>query len=89
MHLAYYYLWHLSAAEVALITSTSGWEADIVSGASVSSKAGPAYAATHPAADVISTASVSDFRNVGKGGFTVKHDNTQFGAGGRAQSGAN
>jgi hypothetical protein len=28
-HLAYYYLWHLSAAEVALITSTSGWEADI------------------------------------------------------------
>ena len=28
-HLAYYYLWHFSAAEVALITSTSGWEADI------------------------------------------------------------
>lgn len=59
-----------------------GWEADVVSGASVASKAGPAYAATHPAADVISTASVQDFRNVGKGGFTVKHDNTSFGAGG-------
>jgi hypothetical protein len=28
-HLAYYYLWHFSAAEVALITSMSGWEADI------------------------------------------------------------
>ena len=28
-HFAYYYLWHFSAAEVALITSTSGWEADI------------------------------------------------------------
>ena len=28
-HLAYYYLWHFSAAEVALITSISGWEADI------------------------------------------------------------
>lgn len=59
-----------------------GWEADVVSGASVASKAGPAYAATHPTADVISTASVNDFRNVGKGGFTAKHDNTSFGAGG-------
>jgi hypothetical protein len=28
-HLAYYYLWHFSAAEVALVTSMSGWEADI------------------------------------------------------------
>ena len=27
--LAYYYLWHFSAAEIALITSISGWEADI------------------------------------------------------------
>ena len=59
-----------------------GWEADVVSGASVKLKAGPAYAATHPTADVISTASVNDFRNVGKGGFAIKHDNTSFGAGG-------
>jgi hypothetical protein len=59
-----------------------GWEADIVSGASVKTKAGPAYKATHPTADVISTASVNDFRNVGKGGFAIKHDNTSFGAGG-------
>ena len=28
-HLAYYYLWHFSAAEMALVTSMSGWEADI------------------------------------------------------------
>jgi hypothetical protein len=28
-HLAYYYLWHFSAAEIALVTSSSGWEADI------------------------------------------------------------
>jgi hypothetical protein len=28
-HLAYYYLWHFSAAELALITSMNGWEADI------------------------------------------------------------
>jgi hypothetical protein len=27
--LAYYYLWHFSAAEIALVTSLSGWEADI------------------------------------------------------------
>ena len=27
--LAYYYLWHFSAAEIALVCSTSGWEADI------------------------------------------------------------
>ena len=28
-HLTYYYLWHFSAAEMALVTSMSGWEADI------------------------------------------------------------
>jgi hypothetical protein len=28
-HLAYYYLWHFSAAEIALITGLSGWDADI------------------------------------------------------------
>ena len=27
--LAYYYLWHFSAAEIALVASASGWEADI------------------------------------------------------------
>jgi hypothetical protein len=26
---AYYYLWHFSAAEIALVTSMSGWEADV------------------------------------------------------------
>jgi hypothetical protein len=60
----------------------AGWEADVVSGASVKDKAGPAYQATHPTADVITTASVHDFRNVGKGGFTVKHRNVSFGGGG-------
>ncbi|HEY1956652.1 MAG TPA: DUF3570 domain-containing protein [Polyangiaceae bacterium] len=59
-----------------------GWEADVVSGASVSAKAGPAYQATHPTADVVTTASVNDFRNVGKGGFSIKHDNVTFGGGG-------
>ena len=27
--LAYYYLWHFSAAEIALVTTMSGWEADV------------------------------------------------------------
>lgn len=58
-----------------------GWEADILTGASVSVKAGPAYKATQPAADVISTASVSDFRNVASGGFTLKKDAVSVDAG--------
>jgi len=64
------------------LSVNAGWEADVVSGASVATKAGRAYQATQPSADVISTASVHDFRNVGRGGFTVKKDNTSFGAGG-------
>ena len=48
-----------------------GWEADVVSGASVKTKAGPAYRATH-SADVVTTASVHDLRNVARGEFTVK-----------------
>ncbi len=58
----------------------AGWEADVVSGASVATKAGPAYQATHPAADVVTTASVHDFRNVAHGGFTVKKDVVQLSA---------
>jgi hypothetical protein len=63
----------------------AGWEADIVSGASVSKKAGVAYQATHPNVDVISTATVKDFRNVGHGGFTLKKDNVSL-TGGYAYS---
>jgi hypothetical protein len=58
-----------------------GWEADVVSGASVATKAGPAYKASQPAADVITTASVHDLRNVGKGGFTLKKDAVSFDTG--------
>ena len=63
----------------------AGWEADVVSGASVSVKAGPAYQSTHPAADVVSTASVHDLRNVGRGGFTLKKENVKL-TGGYAYS---
>ncbi len=51
----------------------AGWEADVVSGASVSTKWGPTYQASHPV-DVISAASVHDVRNVAKGGFTLRND---------------
>jgi len=57
-----------------------GWEADVVSGASVAVKAGSAYQATHPAADVVSTASVHDLRNVAHGGFTLRHDSVSLDA---------
>jgi hypothetical protein len=63
----------------------AGWEADVVSGASVSVKAGPAYQATHPAADVVSTASVHDLRNAANGGFTLRKDIVTF-TGGYAYS---
>ena len=52
----------------------AGWEADVVSGASIAVKAGSAYGANHPGADVISAASVNDLRNQAHGGFTLKSD---------------
>ncbi len=58
----------------------AGWEADVVSGASVKVKAGPSYGATH-SPDVVTTASVHDFRNVGRGELTVKGDATSLTAG--------
>jgi hypothetical protein len=57
-----------------------GWEADVVSGASVATKAGGAYEATH-GADVITTASVHDFRNLARGEFSLKGDTTSLTAG--------
>lgn len=51
----------------------AGWEADVVSGASVAVKAGAAYQANNPGADVVTTASVRDLRNVAKGGFTLRN----------------
>ena len=56
----------------------AGWEADVVSGASVAVKAGPAYQATHPGADVVSAASVKDLRNMARGGFTLKNEGIQL-----------
>lgn len=55
----------------------AGWEADVVSGASVATKAGATYANLHTA-DVVSTASVHDFRNLGHGEIAVKGDTTSL-----------
>ncbi len=52
----------------------AGWEADVVSGASIAVKAGPAYQATHLGADVVTGASVKDLRNQAHGGFTLRND---------------
>ena len=71
----------LTANPTDWLSVSGGWEADVVSGASVKSKSGAAYKATQPAADVITTASVHDLRNVGLGNVTFKKDNTTFGGG--------
>jgi len=72
---------NLAAHPWSFLDVHGGWEADVVSGASVKIKAGSAYKASQPAADVISVASVHDLRNVGKGGFTLKKDAVSFDAG--------
>jgi hypothetical protein len=56
------------------LTLRAGWEADVVTGASIAVKAGPAYQATHVGADVVTAASVHDFRNSARGGFTLRKD---------------
>ena len=58
-----------------------GYEADVVSGASVSTKAGKAYQAVNPGADVISTASVHDFRQKANGGLVFKHGDSSLSGG--------
>ncbi len=60
------------------LTVRGGWEADVVSGASIAVKAGAAYAANHPGADVVTAASVKDFRNNGHGGFTLRKDDVAW-----------
>lgn len=56
------------------LTLRAGWEADVVSGASVAVKAGPTYQAAHVGADVVTSASVHDLRNSARGGFTLRRD---------------
>jgi len=58
---------------------SAGWEADVVSGASVVTKFGPSYASNHT--DVVTTASVRDVRNLARGEVTMKGDVTSLTAG--------
>ena len=61
----------VTASPWSWIDIRAGWEADVVSGASVATKAGSIYGQSH-SADVVSTASVRDFRNVGRGEVEIK-----------------
>jgi len=71
----------LRASPAPFLDVRGGWEADVVSGASIAVKAGPTYQATHAAADVVTAASVHDVRNVAKGGFTLKNDTVSLSPG--------
>jgi hypothetical protein len=62
----------VQASPWAWLDVRGGWEADVVSGASVATKAGSSYQATHPGADVVSTASVHDLRNMARGEVALK-----------------
>jgi len=60
------------------ISVRGAYEADVVSGASVSTKAGPAYQSVNPGADVVSTASVRDFRQAPTGGITLRKGDVSY-----------
>src|SRR5687768_1353329 len=62
------------------MTVRGGYEADIVSGASVATKAGPAYQAVNPGVDVVSTASVRDVRHSPSGGITLRKGDVTYSA---------
>ncbi len=68
----------VGVSPVQWLTIRAGYEADIVSGASVAVKAGPAYQAVNPGADVITTASVTDLRHSAKGSVAVRKGDVTF-----------
>jgi hypothetical protein len=74
----------LQASPFTWLDVSAGWEADVVSGASIATKAGGTYAATH-AADVVSAASVHDLRNMARGEVSIKSAATSL-TGGYAYS---
>jgi hypothetical protein len=72
---------NVAATPWEFLSVNAGWEADVVSGASVAIKSGPAYQRNHPGADVVTTASVHDFRNSAIAGFTLRKDTVSFSGG--------
>jgi hypothetical protein len=70
----------VSATPVDALTVSAGYSADIVSGASESVKAGPNLASTAQATpDIVSAASVTDFRQVATGGLVLHRGHTDLG----------
>lgn len=68
----------LAVTPVEWMTVRGGYEADVVSGASVSTKAGPAYQAVNPGVDVITMASVKDVRHAPNGGFSLRKGDVTY-----------
>lgn len=68
----------IGATPAEWLTVRGGYEADIVSGASVATKAGPAYQSVNPGADVITTASVKDVRHSPRGGITLRKGDVAY-----------
>ena len=60
------------------VSVRGGYEADVVSGASVATKAGPAYQAVNPGVDVITTASVRDVRHSPHGAFSLRKGDVAY-----------
>jgi hypothetical protein len=68
----------IAASPAEWVTVKGGYEADIVSGASVSTKAGAAYQAVNPGADVVTTASVRDLRHSPRGALTLRKGDVSY-----------
>lgn len=70
----------ISVSPASWVTIKGGYEADIVSGASVAVKAGRSYAAANAGTDVITTASVHDARHSPRAGVTLRKGDVTYSA---------
>ena len=68
----------IAATPVDWMTVRGGYEADVVSGASVAVKAGSAYQSVNPGVDVVTTASVHDLRHSPHGGISLRKGDVQY-----------
>lgn len=68
----------VTATPASWVTLRGSYEADVVSGASVATKAGPAYQSVNPGVDVVTTASVKDLRHAPSGGLTLRKGDVAF-----------
>jgi hypothetical protein len=68
----------LSVTPIDWLTVRGGYEADVVSGASVAVKAGPAFQGVNPGVDVVTTASVHDLRHSPHGGLSLKKGDVTY-----------